>query len=95
MIFNVSIDIDAITFVHVLDEKSRRIIRSHLKSLEIDPFPGKGGDKELLELRDGIKIYRLHIGHTFTAFYEIEGNLVFVNEIMTTEQAHKKYKRLI
>lgn len=94
MIFNVCIDIDAITYVHLQDDKSQRIIRSHLKSLEKDPFPGKGGDKELLELWDGIKIYRLHIGHTFTAFYEIEGNLVFVNEIMTTEQAHKKYKLL-
>jgi mRNA interferase RelE/StbE len=95
VIFNVSIDIDAITYVHSLDDKSQRIIRSHLKTLEKDPFPGKGGDKELLELRDSVKLYRLHIGHTFTAFYELEGNLVFVNEIMTTEQAHKKYKRLI
>jgi len=95
VIFNVSIDIDAIAYVRLLDDKSQRIIRSHLKALEKDPFPGKGGDKELLELRDGIKIYRLHIGHTFTAFYEIEKDLVFVNEIMTTDQAHKKYKRLI
>lgn len=94
MIFAVSIDIDAVAFVHSLDQKSQRIIRAHLKSLETDPFPGKGGDKELLELRDGVRIYRLHIAHSFTAFYEIEGDLVFVNEIMTIEQAHKKYKRL-
>ena len=76
------------------DNKSRRIIGIHLKTLEEDPFPGKGGDKELLNLRPGVRIYRLHIGHSFTAFYEIEENSVFVNEIMTIRQAHKKYKWL-
>jgi len=73
-------------------DKSRRIIKTHLKSLKKDPFFGKGGDKELLNLRPGVKIYRLPIGHSFTAFYEIEGRIVFVNEIMTIDQVHKKYK---
>ncbi len=45
--------------------------------------PEKRGDKELLNLRPGVRIYRFHIGRTFTAFYEIEGAVVFVNEIMT------------
>lgn len=94
MTFEVSIDIDAATYVQSLDSKSRRIIRNHLKDLENDPFPGKSGDKELLDLGPGVKIYRLHIGHSFTAFYEIQKNQVFINEIMTIEQAHKKYKRL-
>jgi hypothetical protein len=30
----------------------------------------------------------------FTAFYEIEESTVFVNEVMTIGQAHKKYKGL-
>ncbi|MEI7857844.1 MAG: hypothetical protein WCH85_10115 [Methanomicrobiales archaeon] len=94
MTFEVSIDIDAVGYVHSLDDKSRRIIRKHLKILETDPFPGISGDKELLTLRQGVKIYRLHIGHSFTAFYEIVENQIFVNEILTIEQAHKKYKRL-
>jgi mRNA interferase RelE/StbE len=87
----VGIDIDAIEFVNSLPDKPRRIIESHLKTLETDPFPGKGGDKELLKLRPGIKIYRLHIGRSFTAFYQIDGNEVLVTEVMTIEQAHKKY----
>jgi hypothetical protein len=62
--------------------------------LENDPFPGKGGDKELLNLRENVKVYRLHIASSFTAFYEIEGKTVFVNEVLTIEQAHKKYNRL-
>jgi mRNA interferase RelE/StbE len=93
--FEVSIDIDAITYVNLLDHKSKQIIKTHLRTLEQDPFPGKGGDKELLNLRRGMKIYRIHIGDTFTAYYEIEGKTVFVNEILTIEQAHKKYKRLL
>ncbi|MFZ2074315.1 MAG: hypothetical protein WAU64_07550 [Methanoregula sp.] len=94
MTFEVCIDIDAIGFVNSQNDKSRRIIETHLKALELDPFPGKGGDKELLDLRPGVRIYRLHIGRTFTAFYEIEGAVVYINEIMTIGQAHKKYKWL-
>jgi mRNA interferase RelE/StbE len=92
--FEVIIDVDEITYINSLNEKNKRIIKAHLKSLENDPFPGKGGDKELLNLRQSIKIYRLHIAHSFTAFYEIEGKTVFVNEVLTIEQAHKKYNRL-
>jgi mRNA-degrading endonuclease RelE of RelBE toxin-antitoxin system len=92
--FEVRIDIDAIGFVHSQSSKSRRIIETRLKSLEDDPFPGNGGDKDLLHLRPGVRIYRLHIGRTFTAFYEVEGTVVYVNEIMTIEQAQKKYKEL-
>ena len=61
MTFDVRIDIDAIGFVNAQNNKSRRIIETHLKSLEQDPFPGKDGDKELLHLRPGVRIYRLHI----------------------------------
>ena len=85
------IDIDAVAFINAQNEKSRRIITSHLKSLVDDPYPGKGGDKELLNLRPGMKIYRLHIGRSFTAIYVIEKNSVLVTEVMTIGQAHKKY----
>jgi hypothetical protein len=66
----------------------------NLRSSNDDPFPGKAGDKELLELRHGIQIYRLHISHTYTAFYKIMGNRVFITEVTTIDQAHKKYKFL-
>ena len=91
MKFEVGIDTDAAAFINRQNVKARRIIHSHLKSLEDDPFPGKGGDKELLNTRPGVKIYRLHIGRTFTAMYVIEENSVLVTEVMTIGQAHKKY----
>ena len=79
MKFKVIIDIDEIAYINSLDEKSKRIIKAHLKTLEIDPFPGKGGDKELLNLRENVKIYRFHIAHSYTAFYEIEGKNPFLS----------------
>jgi len=79
--------------VNRLPEKTRRIIKTALKRLEEDPFPGSRGDKERLVLRGGVVIYRLHISRRYTAFYEIDRGekLVIVQEILPIEQAHKKY----
>jgi mRNA-degrading endonuclease RelE of RelBE toxin-antitoxin system len=89
--YEVGLDIDAAAFINTQNVKTRRIIHSHLKSLEDDPFCGKGGDKELLNTRPGVKIERLHIGRSFTAIYVIEEKSVLVTEVMTIGQAHKKY----
>ena len=94
MKFFVRIDIDAIDFINSQTDKSRRIIEKHLRALEEDPYPGSRGNKELLNLRPGVTIYRLHIARMFTAFYEIEERTVYVNEVLTIGQAHKKYKGL-
>jgi mRNA-degrading endonuclease RelE of RelBE toxin-antitoxin system len=79
--------------INRLPENTRRIIKTALKRLEEDPFPGSQGDKEKLVLRGGVVIYRLHISRTYTVFYEIdkEEKLVIVQEILPIEQAHKKY----
>lgn len=76
-----------------LDEKSQRIVRNNLKKLIEDPHPGFGkGDKEKLNLPDE-EIYRLHIGRTWTAFYIIleEKEQVRITDLMTIDEAHKKY----
>jgi len=79
--------------VNRLPEKSRRIIKAALERLEENPYPGTKGDKERITLRGGRIIYRLHISHTYTAYYSIlqESQVVRVNDIFSTEQAHKKY----
>jgi len=64
-----------------------------LAGLKDDPYPGKDGDKELVKAPKGRseeKVYRLHIGRSFTAFYRIEDKTVYVTEVLTIEQAHKK-----
>ncbi|MFA5414584.1 MAG: hypothetical protein WC295_03745 [Methanoregula sp.] len=55
-------------FLNKLDDKSRRIVRARRATLQEDPFPGKGGDKELIKAPKGRpeeKVYRLHIERSF------------------------------
>ncbi len=53
------------------------------------------GDKEKIVLK-GISGFRLHISRTYTAFYQIRENQkqIMVIELMTIDQAHKKYGKL-
>ncbi len=94
MILKVVIDRKALKYLTELPEKSRRLIKKKCHALAEDPFPGQGGDKELLHLN--YKLYRLHSGRSFTVFYQIceEDKLVKILEITTIDKAHKLYKRL-
>ena len=85
----------ALVFIEDLPEKSRRIVKDKLKILQKNPYPGKDGDKELLNLPD-YELYRIHIARSYTAFYTIDKDTstVTIMDIMTTEKAHKKYGRL-
>lgn len=80
-------------FLETAGEKTHRICRENLLKLEDDPYPGSGrGDKERLVV-DGTERYRLHIGRTFTAFYDIDetNSTVRVFEIVDIDTAHKRY----
>jgi mRNA-degrading endonuclease RelE of RelBE toxin-antitoxin system len=89
----VVIDRTALKYLSQLPEKSQRLIKEKCRALAEDPFPGQGGDKELLHL--DYKLYRLHVGRSFTVFYQIseEDKLVKILEITTIDRAHKLYKR--
>ena len=87
-------DDDALPFIRQLPEKSRRVVDSEIKLLAEDPYPGKGGDKECLTLREGVRIYRLQFARSITVFYKIRDDTVFITEVLTIRQAHKKYNRL-
>ena len=86
------IDRTVLKYLSKLPEKSQRLIKEKCHSLAENPFPGRGGDKELLHLE--FKLYRLHIGRSFTVFYQIceENELVKILEIVTIGKAHKLYK---
>jgi mRNA interferase RelE/StbE len=89
----VVIDRKALAYLSELPEKSSRLIKKRCHALAEDPFPGHGGDKELLHLESNL--YRLHIGRSFTVFYQIceeEEELVKILEIATIDKAHKLYK---
>lgn len=78
-----------------LDEKSQRIVKENRQKLADDPYPRPGsgsGDKEKLVV-DGEEMYRLHIGRSHTAFYDIleDDDEVRVVEILDIDEAHKRY----
>ncbi|OPY38414.1 MAG: hypothetical protein A4E35_00837 [Methanoregula sp. PtaU1.Bin051] len=93
MTFTVLIEEDLAQRINSFDEKSRRIVRAKLSELRDNPYPGKRGDKEKFCLRDGFILYRLHIGRSWTAFYRVydDDGCVKILDVMTIEQAHKKY----
>ncbi len=85
------IDRKALLYLSELPEKSQRLIKERCHALAEDPFPGQGGDKELLHLE--FKLYRFHVGRSFTVFYQIcEEEQVKILEIVTIDKAHKLYK---
>jgi mRNA interferase RelE/StbE len=89
------IDRNALKYLSELPEKSQRLIKERCHALSMDLYPGQGGDKELLHL--DYKLYRLHIGRSFTVFYQIceKDEQVKILEITTIERAHKLYRRLV
>lgn len=93
--YDVVIDEEAKEFLDNLPKKSRDIVKAKLRVLETKPFPGKGGDKELLNSPKHKEVYRLHISRTYTAFYRIEGKTVMILWLGTIEQAHKIYGRFV
>ncbi len=93
--FEVVIDVEAKDFLDHLPKKSRNIIKTKLSILKTDPFPGKGGDKELLNSPKHKEVYRLHISRFYTAFYRIEGKTVVILWLGSIEMAHKVYGRFV
>ena len=91
--YKLLVEQEALEFVKSLDEKSERICKENLKKLVENPYPGRGrGDKEKLAV-DGEVVFRLHIGRTFTAFYEIleDEGAVRVLEVLPIDEAHDRY----
>ena len=83
----VNIEKKALQYVNTLPDKDRRIVKEHLIRLE-DPYSAP--DIELFENGH----CRMHISHTYTAFFDVlPGGIVNILDVMTIEEAHKRYKR--
>jgi len=84
---------EALKYLSDLPEKSQSIIRELCHALAEDPFSGQGGDKELLHLE--FRLYRLHVGRSFTVFYQIreEEGQIRILDIVTIKKAHKLLQR--
>ncbi|SNR77872.1 mRNA-degrading endonuclease RelE, toxin component of the RelBE toxin-antitoxin system [Halorubrum ezzemoulense] len=95
MSYKVHLSEDANTYYRELDEKSQRIVKDNLSKLEDEPYPKPGagsGDREQIVV-DGEEVYRLHIGRTHTALYDIleEEQQVRVIELLGIDEAHDRY----
>ena len=92
--YRVLINRDAQKYIDSLTEKSKRIIKKKLKTLKDNPHPGRA-DKKKLQLPD-YDLFRMHVSRSYTIFYRIyeEEMTVKVLDIMTIEEAHKRYGRL-
>ncbi|PSP78907.1 plasmid stabilization protein [Halobacteriales archaeon QS_1_68_20] len=95
MSYEVLLSEDARAYYERLDEKSRRIVRENLQALAEDPYPRPGagaGDREAITV-DGEEIYRLHVGRTHTAFYDVleAAKQVRVVGVPPIDEAHDRY----
>jgi mRNA-degrading endonuclease RelE of RelBE toxin-antitoxin system len=95
MSYEVLLAEEAREFVGSSDEKSARIVKDNLRKLADDPYPRPNSgseDKEKLVV-DGEELYRLHIGRTHTAFYDVleSDKEVRVIDIVDIDEAHKRY----
>ncbi len=68
----------------------REYVFSHFYRLE-DPY--NAPDTECLHQK--IQVYRMHVGRSYTIIFKIlkESKTVHVLDLMTIEQAHKRYGR--
>jgi mRNA-degrading endonuclease RelE of RelBE toxin-antitoxin system len=80
----------AIKFLTSLPEKDRRIVGEHIDRLS--DHPHAHGD--IKRLNTPKERYRMHVSYRYTIFYYPYEKTIIINEIMTTEQAHKKYGRI-
>lgn len=95
MSYNVLLSEQAHEYYEDLDDKSQRIVTENLENLETEPYPKPGsgsGDREKIPV-DGEEIYRLHIGRTHTALYDIleDEQQVRVVELLPIDEAHDRY----
>lgn len=95
MSYSVLLSQQAQAYYEGLDDKSQRIVTENLENLETEPYPKPGsgsGDREKIPV-DGEEIYRLHIGRTHTALYDIleDEQQVRVVELLPIDEAHDRY----
>jgi mRNA interferase RelE/StbE len=92
--YRVLISRDALNYLATLTEKSKRVINRRFEVLKEDPYPGRAGKKKLH--LSGYDLFRMHVSRSYTIFYRIEEQekAVKILDIMTLEEAHKRYGRL-
>lgn len=77
-------------FIRELPEKDRRVIGEYIERLS--EHPSATGNIKKLPTRK--PRWRMHISLKYTLFYYVDSETVWIDKIMTIEQAHKKYGKI-
>jgi mRNA-degrading endonuclease RelE of RelBE toxin-antitoxin system len=77
-------------FIRDLPGKDRRVIGEHIERLS--EHPNSTGNIKRLHTRK--PRWRLHISLKYTLFYYVDSDMIWIDKIMTIEQAHKKYGKI-
>ena len=77
-------------FIRELPGKDRRVIGEHIDRLSEHP----NATGNIKKLRTKKPRWRMHISLKYTLFYYIDSDMVWIDHIMTIEQAHKKYGKI-
>ena len=77
-------------YIRELPEKDRRVIGEHIDRLSEHP----DATGNIKKLRTKKSRWRMHISLKYTLFYYIDSDMVWIDKIMTIEQAHKKYGKI-
>jgi mRNA interferase RelE/StbE len=87
---NIQLERGVVKTLSKYPEKIREQIFSHIRKLD-DPY--RAPDVECLYPTK--QLYRMHVGRTYTIIFRIlkESGTVIVLEVLTIEQAHKRYGR--
>ncbi len=80
-------------FYRALPEKDRRIVVEHIRLLL--EYPDIRADIECIEKTPRDQIWRMHVSRKYTITYSVilAENEIHIDDLMTIEQAHKKYDR--
>jgi mRNA-degrading endonuclease RelE of RelBE toxin-antitoxin system len=78
-------------YIRGLSDKDRRIVGEYIERLK--EHPNAPGNIKKMKTRK--PRWRLHIGSKYTLFYFTEGEMVCIDEMMTQEQAHKRYGKFV
>ena len=77
-------------FIRELPEKDRRVIGEYIERLS--EHPNATGNIRKLPARK--PRWRMHISLKYTLFCYVDSDIVWIDKIMTIEQAHKKYGKI-
>jgi len=84
---HIQISNEVTKYLKTLSDKDRRIVGEYMDRLNEHPnAPGN-----IKKMKTKKPRWRLHIGSKYTLFYFVEGDTVYVDHMMTQEQAHKRY----